>query len=456
MYVNQNNLNRPNEKPLVMFVDMNSFFPSCEQQVNYWLRGRPVGVCVYTGKFGSVIALSKEAKKKGIKPARLDEIMKNHPEFVPLETNPNRYREFHVKIMNVLRSFCDDVVPKSVDEAVLNFASYQLVHKDLEQVARDIKKKIKEDVGDFLTCSIGIAPNGFLAKLASNIQKPDGLTVITPDSIDGVLDKLKLTDLPGIGKQMALRLITGGISSPLQLRHTRPEVLRKACKSVIGEYWHYRLNFLEVDIATDDYKSMQAMRQISKEQRQSVDTLHDILRALCVQLEKRLMKHELKAHYLAFSCAYETGGVYEDYIRTDLTIQGAIEMQDIILKRIKDKEQATGCPKIINHDVIRMTVSVTDFANSEDVQFMLFGDTLRKDKLRQTVYSIKDQFGFEKIQLAGELTGTPVFKDVIGFGSIKDLISQQKKLREPNTGEEVKPETIIVPDMDFVDYKDDE
>lgn len=454
MYVNQNSVNRPNEKPLVMYVDMNCFFPSCEQQVNYWLRGRPVGVCVYTGKQGAVIALSKEAKKRGIKPARLSELVPQYPDFVPLETNPNRYREFHVKIMNVLKSFCDDVVPKSIDEAVLNFASYQLVHKDLEQVAKEIKRKIKEDVGDWFTCSIGIAPNAFLAKLGSDVKKPDGLTVITHDTIDGILDKLKLTDLPGIGKQMALRLITGGISSPLQLRHTRPEVLRKVCKSVIGEYWHYRLNFLEVDIANDDYKSMQAMRQISKEQRQSVDTLHDILRALCVQLEKRLMKHELKAHYLAFSCSYETGGGYEDYMRTDLTIQGAIEMQDVILKRIKNKEQATGCPKIINHDVNRMTVWVTDFANSEDVQFMLFGDTLRKDKLRQTVYSLKDQFGFEKIQLAGELTGTPVFKDVIGFGSVKDLIMQDKKTRLPKV-EEVKQETIIVPDMDFLNYRDE-
>ena len=454
MYVNQNNLNRPGEKALVMFVDMNSFFPSCEQQVNYWLRNRPIGVCVYTGKQGAVIALSKEAKKKGIKPARLDEIMKLHPEFVPLETNPGRYREFHVKIMNVLRSFCDDVVPKSVDEAVLNFNSYHLVHKDLEQVAKDIKRKIKQDVGDWFTCSIGIAPNAFLAKLGSDVQKPDGLTVITPETIDGILDKLKLTDLPGIGKQMALRLITGGVSSPLQLRHTRPEVLRRVCKSVIGEYWHYRLNFLEVDIANDDYKSMQAMRQVSREQRQSVDTLYDILRALCVQLEKRLMKHQLKAHFLAFSCSYETGGHYEDYIRTDLTIQGAIEMQDIILKRIKDKEQATGCHKIINHDITRMTVWVTEFANSEDVQFMLFGDTLRKDKLRQVVYSVKDQFGFEKLQLAGQLTGTPVFKDVIGFGSIKDLIMQQKQLHQPKAKDE-KPETVIVPDTDFLNYKDE-
>jgi DNA polymerase-4 len=452
--INQNNIYSTALESNIMFVDMNCFFPSCEQQVNYWLRHRPIGVCVYTGKQGAVIALSKEAKKKGIKPARLDEIMKLHPEFVPLETNPARYREFHVKIMKVLKQFTDDVVPKSVDEAVLNFSSYRLHHKDLKQVALDIKKKIKEDVGDWFTCSIGIAPNAFLAKLASDIKKPDGLILITPETIDGVLDKLKLTDLPGIAKNMAMRLVDGGIQSPLQMRHTPPDRLRKVCKSVVGEYWHYRLNFLEVDIATDDYKSMQAMRQISKEQRQSLETMYDILRALCVQLEKRMMRHELKAHFLAFSCNYEEGGYYTDYVRTDITIQGAIEMQNIILGRIKDKEQADNCAKIFSCDITRMTVWVTDFEGSEYIQYALFGDNLRKDNLRKVVYSIKDQFGFEKIQLAGELTGTPVMKDVIGFGSIKDLIPQEKKLVEPIVKKEVKQESVMIPDEDFIEYKD--
>ena len=141
MKVNQNNVHSANLKPTVMFVDMNCFFPSCEQQVNYWLRHRPIGICVYTGRQGSVIALSKEAKKLGIRPARVDEIMKNHPQFIPLETNPARYREFHIKIMKVLKQFSDDVVPKSIDEAVMNFSSYQLVYKDMRQVALDIKKK---------------------------------------------------------------------------------------------------------------------------------------------------------------------------------------------------------------------------------------------------------------------------------------------------------------------------
>lgn len=455
MYVNQNGINVTNPEATVMFVDMNCFFPSCEQQVNYWLRGRPIGVCVYTGKQGAVIALSKEAKKKGIKPARIDEIMKYHPEFVPLETNPERYREFHVKIMKVLREYCDDVIPKSIDEAVLNFGSYRLInkYKDLEKIAQEIKKKINKDAGDWFTCSIGIAPNAFLAKLASDIKKPDGLVSITSETIDGILEKLSLTKLPGISTQMAKRLMIGGIHSPLDIRYSTPEKMHKACRSVIGEYWFHRLNFREVDIQTDDYKSMQAMRQISKGQRQSLATMFDILRSLCVQLEKRMMKHELKAHVLGFSCSYEDGGGYADFIRSNTTIQGAIEMQDIILGRIKEKEAENRGTKIITQDITRMTIWVTEFSDSEYVQFALFGDTLRKDKLRKAVYSIKDQFGFETIQLAGELTETPVMKDVIGFGSIKDLLPEQKKVRvKPK--EEVKHEQTVVPDEDFLNYVD--
>ncbi len=452
MYVNQNGINETRHEANIMFIDMNSFFPSCEQQVNYWLRHRPIGVCVYTGKQGAVIALSREAKKMGIKPARLDQIMKKHPEFVPLETNPARYREFHQKIMKVLSEFCDDVIPKSIDEAVLNFSTYRMIHKDLEKVAKDIKKRIKRDVGDWFTCSIGIAPNAFLAKLASNVEKPDGLTLITPDSIDNLLDNLSLTDLPGISIQMSKRLMMGGIHSPLDLRHSSPEKLRKACHSIVGEYWFHRLNFREVDIATDDYKSMQAMRQISKDQRKNLQTLFDILRALCLQLEKRMMKHELKAHTLGFSCSYEDGGQYADFVHTQSTLQGAIEMQDVILDRIRVKEVGIDNGKIINQDITRMTVWVTDFSDSDYVQYALFGDNLRKDNLRKVVYSIKDHFGFEKIHLAGELTATPVMKDVIGFGSIKDMIPATEKQKPVK--KLPKSESFIIPDPDFLDYKE--
>lgn len=421
MKVNQNNILDENLKSNVMYVDMNCFFPSCEQQVNYWLRNRPIGVGVYTSKHASVIALSKEAKRKKIKPARIDEIMAIHPEFVLLETNPKRYREFHHKIMTVLRSFCDDVIPKSIDEAVLNFSAYSLVHKDLKQVALDIKKKINTDVGDWFTCSIGIAPNAFLAKLATDIKKPDGLIEITPQNIDSILDKLCLTDLPGISKRMAGRLVMGGIQSPLQIRHSTPAALHRACHSIVGEYWYYRLNFKEVDIVTDNYKSMQAMRQISKEQRANIETLHDVLRALCLQLEQRLVKHELSAGFFGFSCSYEGGYTWGDQVHTDAPIQDGIELMDTIVGRMEHFAKENDSGPIINHDVVRMTVWVSEFIDSEVTQYSLFESNVRNDTVRKTIYSIKNKFGFEKIGRAAEMTATPVFKDVIGFGSIKDI-----------------------------------
>lgn len=418
----QNNIATANLKATTMFVDMNSFFPSCEQQVNYWLRDRPVGVCVYTGVDGSVIALSKKAKAMGLKPAKLPELMRQCPEFVPLETNPNRYREFHKRIIKVLKSFSDDVIPFSIDEAVINFAGYELVYKDMRQLALDIKEKIKKDVGDYLTCSIGIAPNEFLAKLGTELQKPDGLVFITPENIDEVLSKLSLTDLPGISKGMAGRLVMGGITSPLQLRHANPAHVKRACKSVVGEFWHFRLNFMEVDMRYDkEYRTMQAMRMISPEQRASTETLHDILYALCLQLEKRMMAQEVFCHQIGFSCSYKSGAYWSDHLQTDLPLQGGKNLRDIVVERMQQVEEKLNGERILNTDVGRMTVWVADFVRDGLQQYSMFESSRRNDKLRKTVYSIRDKFGFEKIQSAAELLDKPVMKDVIGFGSIKDL-----------------------------------
>lgn len=405
-----------------MFVDMNSFFASCEQQENYHLRNRPVGVCVYTGKRGAVIALSKAAKKMGIKPDRADAIMSIYPNFITLPTNPKLYREFHVKIMKVLKTFSEDVVPKSIDEAIVNFAGYHLMYKDLEQVAKDIKKKINQDVGDYLTCSIGIAPNAFLAKLATDIRKPDGLLTITPENIDAILDTVCLTDLPGIAKQMAHRLVQHGIYSPVQLRHTEPHLLRRACHSVIGEYWHYRLNFREVDILNDDYKSMQAMRQVSKAQRASLATVYDIFRALCLQLEKRMMKHSIKTKFVGYHFSYEENFSWGDKFKTNLAMQDGIQIMNEILQRIKQFEQENECHPIINQSITSMGIYIDEFQDSKFIQLSILENSYRTDNLRKTVYELKDKFGYEKILRAAEIQTTPVLKDVIGFGSVKDLL----------------------------------
>jgi DNA polymerase-4 len=416
------NNNSITHKRLVLFIDMNSFFASCEQQVNYYLRGRPVVVCVYTGRRGAIIAASIEAKKRGIKGImRLDDAIKICPDLIPLETHPQRYREFHQKIMNVLRKYSEDVIPKSIDEAIMDISSYHLLYKNPIDLALKIKEDIRKEVGDFLQCSIGIAPNAFLAKLGTEIQKPNGLVVITPENIDDILKKLKLTDLPGIASGNAKRLIDAGITTPLQLRYTPPDKLKNALRSIVGLYWHYRLNFQEVDQVSHDYKSMQAMRQVSKEQRKSIAVLQELFMSLCMKLEQRLVKQEVYAQDVMMFTKYENGSSWSDKIHSEKPLQDGMEMMGLLKKRIKKFETAHQCEPIINNQLTSIGITVTNFIDAEMLNLNLFEDTIKTNNLRKVVYDIKNRFGKDKVMKAAEMGDEKILKDVIGFGSIKDF-----------------------------------
>lgn len=420
--MNANRL-RTHTEPTVLFIDMNSFFASCEQQDNYWLRGRPVAVCVYTGRQGCVIAPSIEAKLRGVKTGmRLDEATQICPDLVPVETHPARYREYHVKIIGVLKRFADEVLPKSIDEAVVDLTHYQLAYPSMTDVARRIKQAIRTDVGDYLRCSIGIAPNAFLAKLASNLQKPDGLVTISPSNIDEVLASLTLTDLPGIAHRMAARLEAGGIHTPLELRYASPDRLKLVCKSIVGWHWHLRLNFGgEVDMATQAYKQMQAIRSVSGAQRQSVETLQTILRTLCLTLERRMVRQQLFCRRLQGWVRYWNGKCYQDELTVSIPMQDGIDMYTILCNRMDNYQKAHHCAPLLNPDVRQIGVGITDFVLADMVQYDLFEDNTRKDKFRQTLYAVNDRFGPKTLMRATELRPENPVKELIGFGSIKDL-----------------------------------
>ncbi|MDX2195514.1 MAG: DNA polymerase IV [Cytophagales bacterium] len=420
-----------NFDPMMMFVDMNSFFASVEQQVNYWLRGRPVAVCVYTGKYGCVIAPSIEAKKRGIKLGlRLNEAIKICPELVPLETHPTRYREYHLKIINVLKKYADEVIPRSIDEALIDFSTYSYVHKDLTKVAKNIKKDIHDQVGDWLKCSIGIAPNAFLAKLGTEIQKPDGLVYIDEKNIDEILMPLKLTDLPGIADGMDARLKKGGINTPIDLKYAKPDYIMAACHSIVGYYWHKRLNFQEVenDISHKPYKSMQAMRQISKEQRKNIHSLHELMLSLCMTLEKRMVRNAVYARQAGIYLRYENGFQWDDKMHMQNPLQDGIQLLNMIkYKMEKYREKMHIAVSMINDGLTSMGVFVTDFVPDQAIQYHLFENNVKNDTLRKTVYKIKDKYGTDAIIKAAELTDEPILKDVIGFGSVKDIHDERLK-----------------------------
>lgn len=418
----------PRTQSRVLFVDMNSFFASCEQQDNYWLRGRPVAVCVYTGKFGCVIAPSIEAKQAGVKTGmRLNEAVLLCKDLIPVETRPDRYRNYHVKIMQVLKTYCEEVYPKSIDEAIVDLSNYELIHKDMIKVAKDIKRDIQLKVGDWLKCSIGIAPNSFLAKLASDLQKPDGLTIINHNNLDSVLSRLKLTSLSGISQNTKDRLEKGGITTPLQMRHASPENLKAIFKSILGFYWHCRLNFIEVDLQNhNDYKSMQAMRHLSKEQRLNSHSINEIIVALCLALERRMMKRNIFANTLGFGLRYANSDRWDDYLKLSMPIQDGAEIYNALMERVEDFEKKYPGEPIIHPGIISVNIYVSHFIDKTMVQYNLFEDNSKKDHLRKVVYDLKNKFGKQKLLRAVELREGEIMQDVIGFGSVKDFYSDEK------------------------------
>lgn len=415
-----------NSDAIVMYVDMNSFFASCEQQLNPALRYKPIGVCTHESPYACVIAPSIEAKKYGVKTGmRLNDCRKLCPDIIPVAANPVSYRKFHIAIMEVLQRYCPDVMAKSIDEAALNLTDYRLVYADITALAKKIKKEIaiatetlSGQKGQVISCSIGIAPNTFLAKLGTEIQKPDGLIQITPENIDSYLEKMKLTDLPGIAHNNARKLESVGIATPLLLRHTSESILRRVFGGIVGYYWYARLHFMEVDYYSHDYRAMSAARTLSSQQRASAEMIDGILISLCNKLEQRLVKQKVFCRQGSFFVRYMDGSGWEARLRFPEPLQDAMELRSYIFIKI-NKNNFT----VLNNKIRNMGVVVMDFLYNENIQYNLFENRQKKDKLRAVVYNIKDTYGKYAIRKGAELGVKTNIKDAIGFGSVKDLFS---------------------------------
>ncbi len=414
-----------------MFLDMNCYFASCEQQRHPELRGKPLGVITYDSPNAAVIAASKEAKKFGIKSGmRLGECKMLCPQLITTTTHPGWYRQIHVDVMNILRSYCDDVIPKSIDEAVVNFNSYRLVYNDLTALAKQIKADITKKY-DYLTCSIGIAPNSFLAKVGTGLQKVDGLVVITPENVDAYLAKMKLTDLPGIASANERRLLMIGIRNPLEMRHASPALLRKAFGGVVGNYWHSRLNFAEVDMYSKaENRTMSATRTLSRQQSQNRQVLESMLISLCTRLEQRMVKAEIFCREMFFAIRYRDGTTWDTAVKLAEPLQDAMEMISYIKKQISDFERARNIETVFTPQTTNLTVGISSFMNGKVMQYSLFDNRLKKDMVRRVMYQIKDRFEQKNIVRKGcELFVPNVMKDAIGFGSVKDMLMKEGEVK---------------------------
>jgi DNA polymerase-4 len=231
-----------------LFLDLNSYFASVEQHLDPSLRGKPVAVVPVMAESSSCIAASYEAKAFGVRTGtRVREAREMCPGIVFVKAQHRRYVEIHHEVVAAVESVLPVEGVFSIDEMSARLLGDERRPERAKALAEKIKAAISERIGPSLRASIGIAPNRFLAKIASDMMKPDGLVIIRKEDLPDALLALKLTDLAGIGNRMEEHLRRAGITSVQALCDREAHELEAAWGSILGRYWHRWLRGEETD-----------------------------------------------------------------------------------------------------------------------------------------------------------------------------------------------------------------
>lgn len=387
--------------PRIVHLDINSCFATVEQQANPLLRDKPVVVAAYTTNSGCVLAASVTAKKLGIKTGmRVMDVRLIYPKVVVLSPDPPKYRFIHNKIKKILKDYSTHVVPKSIDEFV-----FETVSLRPQEVILEIKRRIREEVGEYITVSIGISTNRYLAKVASNLQKPDGLSEINKDNIKGIFSKLKLTDLTGIKKGNSKRLNLFGIKTATDFLEAPVPKLKLAFGGIGGLYWYLRLHGMEID----DFKSKRGMygNSFAPPPNKANQTL-PILSKLSEKTGLRLRNANLKASGVHLFLQDRDGNSWHmgKKLNRDIFNSNDIykEMNNLLLiSPIKDN---------LRH----VAISTFNLKPKDSLQLEIFSNVLKKDKLTNSLDFINTKYGDYTIYPARMINTKDIVKDRIAFG----------------------------------------
>ncbi|KKS83770.1 MAG: Nucleotidyltransferase/DNA polymerase involved in DNA repair [Candidatus Gottesmanbacteria bacterium GW2011_GWA1_43_11] len=407
-----------------MHVDLNSCFATIEQQANPHLRGRPIAVAAYTTPRGCILAPSVEAKRFGVKTGmQVREGKSLCPHLLILPSDPPKYRFVNQALTKLFNEYTPAVSIRSIDEMLLNFTQFpplkirggqgELCNLHLITIAREIKTRIKSEIGEWLTVSIGIATNPYLAKLAAGLHKPDGLDEINSQNILPVLSALKLIDLPYIKERNQIRLNSVGIKTPIDFYYATQPQLKAAFQSINGYYWHLRLHGENIDEVEWQRKSIGHQYALPK-RTSNVTEVEQLLCKLIEKVGRRLRRNNLTAQGIHLSLGYDHGYWHKGRK---------------LVERIYTTADLFNASKQLLREALPLkpvrSLSVTCFNLAENLytQTCVFTDEVKKRALTQALDRINDRWGEFSIAPATMLGIHREGKvlDRIAFSGVRDL-----------------------------------
>lgn len=291
-------------KRWIMHVDMDAFFASVEQLDHPEYRGKPVIVGGQSER-GVVSTCSYEARKFGVRSAMsMVEARRRCPQAIFVSGRMSRYAEISGSIMSVFREFSPCIEPLSIDEAFLDLTGITGVSEDIAKAGMAVKARIKEKTG--LTASVGIAPNKFLAKLASDLEKPDGLVIISEEQARDIIAPLPVRKIFGIGEKTEKGLLQLGILTIGQLAESDPKFLKK----VLGSNAE-TVHLLAQGKDNRPVECLQETKSIGKETTFPADLTtagerHTELLDLCEQVGWRLRNNGVAGHTITLKVKFSS------------------------------------------------------------------------------------------------------------------------------------------------------
>ena len=398
-----------------LYVDFNSYFASVEQQLQPQLRGKPIGVLAVVAETTCCIAASNEAKKFGIKTGTMvRDARKLCKDIIFVEARPPLYVEHHHKLIEIVESCTHVEKVLSIDEMVCKLTGSQKVKENALKLAAKIKQSVYREYPHIL-CSIGIAPNTFLAKTASNMQKPDGCVVLEESDIPHRLYTLKLRDLNGIGRQMEERLKRYKITTVEQLYALNRDQLRSAWGSIEGERYYDKLRGIEPYYVKNARSSLGHSHVLPPDQRNK-DGAKAVLHRLLQKAAMRMRDYGLLTTRISIKVKLR------DY--PSFYSESSVSATDSTLSLIQSLE--TLWQRYPQHGVepIAVGVNFSGLTNANEAAYDLFAEkpTEAEKKLNKALDVLNLKYGKNTVYFAGAHQALKSAPMRIAFNHIPDLV----------------------------------